>query len=346
MTDAELQALLADVRPRPEAAWAARLDARVERGFPPPPARRRSRPRWRMPALAAGLACAVALVVVAGLSGGRRQTVSNGGASAGAAGTAASRSAAGAEAAPRTANPNPLPAAGGSASAPAQRRAVERAADLTLATPADHVADVADGIVQATEAARGFVASSSVSSGTYAGASFTLRLPEPRLARTLSALSALAHVRHLTQSAEDITDVVAAARARLSDRLAERASLRRRLALATDATAAAHLQAQLRRVERRIAAARRALAHQRGRARLSTVLVTVAAQRRSGAAPGGSGWTPRDALHAAGRVLEIAAAVAVVAAAVALPLGLLGVAAWGAVRLGSRRRRERLLDMA
>jgi Domain of unknown function (DUF4349) len=338
MTDAELRALLADVRPRPDAAWAARLDARVERGFPPAPGRRRRKPPWQLPALAVGLACAVALVVVAGQSGGGRPNASN-------------NSGAADRAAPRAADANPLPSAGvrsagGSAPASAQRRAVERAADLTLATPADHVADVADGIVQATEAARGYVASSSVSSGTYAGASFTLRIPEPRLARTLSALSALAHVRRLTQSAEDITDVVAAARARLRDRIAERASLRRRLALATDATAAAHLQAQLRRAERRVEAARRALAHQRSRASLSTVLVTLAAQRHSGAAPAGGGWTPGDALRVAGRVLEVAAGVAVVAAAVALPLGLLGAGAWAAVRFGSRRRRERLLDMA
>jgi hypothetical protein len=35
-----------------------------------------------------------------------------------------------------------------------------------------------------------------------------------------------------------------------------------------------------------------------------------------------------------------------VALAVALPIGLLGGAAWAAVRVGTRRRRERLLDMA
>jgi hypothetical protein len=92
-----------------------------------------------------------------------------------------------------------------------------------------------------------------------------------------------------------------------------------------------------------VAAARRALAHQRSRATFSTVLVTL--EPRSGASPGGA-WTPGDALHDAGRVLEVAAGVALVGAAVAVPVGLLAAAAWAAVRLGARRRRERLLDMA
>jgi Domain of unknown function (DUF4349) len=349
MTDAELQSLLADVRPRPDAAWAARLDALVERGFAAAPPRSRGRPRWRLPALAAGLACAVALIVVVGLATGGRQGSTNG-SSAGGAGTvesAGSQAATPRSAAPDRTSPAPRPSAPPTAaSAPSARRAVERAADLTLSAPRDRVAQVADGVVHATEAAGGFVASSNVSTGTYPGASFTLRVPAGRLARTLSALSALAHVRSLNQSVTDITDVIAAARGRLRDQLAERASLRRRLALATDATAAARLQAQLRRVARRVEAARRALAHQRSRASLSTVLVTVAAQRRDRSAAGGGTWTPRDALHDAVRVLEVTAGVLLIALAVALPIGLLGAAAWAAVRAGSRRRRERLLDMA
>jgi uncharacterized protein DUF4349 len=246
--------------------------------------------------------------------------------------------------------PGPTAVPGGasnaSPSAPVRRRAVERSADLSLTAPRAQISSVADGIVRATEAAGGFVASSNVSTGTYAGGSFTLRIPQVRLSRTLSALSALAHVRSLSQSSTDITNVVASARARLRDREAERASLRRRLARATDATTADRLRAQLRRAARRVDAARAALDHQRTRAAFSTVLVGLTAQRRDDTAPGGGGWTPRDALRDAGRVLEVAAGVALVAGAVALPLALLAAAAWAAVRLGARRRRERLLDMA
>ena len=37
----DLEMLLRDVRPAPDPAWAARLDARVAAGFPGPP------PRWK-----------------------------------------------------------------------------------------------------------------------------------------------------------------------------------------------------------------------------------------------------------------------------------------------------------
>src|SRR4051812_48363342 len=84
MTDAELQAVLLDVRPRPEPAWAARLDSQVERGFPVAAARPRGRPpEGRVPALAAGFACAVLLVVVIGLSGTHRATGGDGSSSGG-----------------------------------------------------------------------------------------------------------------------------------------------------------------------------------------------------------------------------------------------------------------------
>src|SRR5919201_283518 len=80
MTDAELQAVLLDVRPRPEAAWAARLDSQVERGFPAPVRRRRSVWEiWRMPTLAAGLAAAIALLFVFGPSGHAPESSSGGG---------------------------------------------------------------------------------------------------------------------------------------------------------------------------------------------------------------------------------------------------------------------------
>jgi hypothetical protein len=42
----------------------------------------------------------------------------------------------------------------------------------------------------------------------------------------------------------------------------------------------------------------------------------------------------------------VTAGVALIVLAVALPVGLIAAAAWAAVRVGTRRRRERLLDMA
>jgi hypothetical protein len=345
MTDAELQSLLADIRPRPEPAWAARLDARVARGFPETPRRPRAWwPRWRMPAAAAAIACVVIGLIAVGLSTTQNGPQSVGGSSGGGGGVSAGAersagtSGGGSAASKAAPPPGPLP------QATARPRKVERSADLELGAPRDRISAVADGIVHATESAGGFVASSNVSTGTFAGASFTLRVPAGRLGRTISAISSLAHVRSLNQSSTDITGVVVSAQARLRDRLAERASLRSRLAHATDSTTAARLRKELDRVEMQVAAARRDLARQRSRASFSTLLVNVGVERKH-AAPGAA-WSPRDALHDAARVLEVSAGVAVIALAVALPVGLLAAAAWAAVRVGARRRRERALDMA
>ena len=57
-------------------------------------------------------------------------------------------------------------------------------------------------------------------------------------------------------------------------------------------------------------------------------------------------WTPADAFDDALRVLEVAAGVALIAAAVLLPVALIWLLAWLARRGVSRRRRERALDMA
>jgi hypothetical protein len=57
-------------------------------------------------------------------------------------------------------------------------------------------------------------------------------------------------------------------------------------------------------------------------------------------------WTPADAFDDALRVLEVAAGVALIAAAVLLPVALIWLLAWLARRGISRRRRERALDMA
>ncbi|HEY7077467.1 MAG TPA: DUF4349 domain-containing protein, partial [Solirubrobacteraceae bacterium] len=219
MTDAELQSLLTDIRPRPEPAWAARLDAQVERGFATTPKPRRSRPRWRVPTLALGTACAIVLLIV--LAATTRSPRGGFGGSDASSGGSGGGAAAPALKAPATAGQERSPGAGSSrstpkpapattpplAGAPARPRQVERAADMTLTAPRDRVPAVADGIVRATEAAGGYVQSSNVSSGKYGGADFALRVPSSALARTLSAFSSLAHVQSLNQSTNDITAV-------------------------------------------------------------------------------------------------------------------------------------------
>jgi hypothetical protein len=79
---------------------------------------------------------------------------------------------------------------------------------------------------------------------------------------------------------------------------------------------------------------------------LATIDVRVRGDRRGAAAPAGGRWTPGDALHDAGRVLEVVAGIAVIGLAVALPVGLLAAVAVLASRLLTRRRRERALELA
>ena len=53
---------------------------------------------------------------------------------------------------------------------------------------------------------------------------------------------------------------------------------------------------------------------------------------------------PGDALDDAGRILEVSAGVLLVAGALALPVGLVALLVWLAMRQAAQRRRERALD--
>ena len=96
-------------------------------------------------------------------------------------------------------------------------------------------------------------------------------------------------------------------------------------------------------MSREIASARHALRRVNNRANFADVSVELV---RRGEDDEGGAWTPGDAFDDAMRVLEIAAGVLVVAAAVLLPLALFSLLAWLARRGVTRRRRERALDMA
>jgi hypothetical protein len=237
------------------------------------------------------------------------------------------------------------PAAGGN-EASQQDRKVQRAADLTLTPKPDDVQETADGVVREAQAAGGYVQRSDIATRDGGGeATFTLRIPSARLDDTLARLSKLAHVGALSQSASDITSAVVSAADQLSDARAERAALLRALGKATTDRQIASLKARLADNRSEIAQRKGALDAQRRRADLATVSVTVqgtgsAAKKDDGA------WTPRDALHDAGRVLEVAGGVALIALAVLAPLAILAALALLAGRTLRRRRREGALDGA
>jgi hypothetical protein len=234
------------------------------------------------------------------------------------------------------------PAAPADSGATAPRR-VERAVQLTLTPAPDAVQDVADGVVRETQAAGGFVAQSSVSTTDGGGsAQFTLRIPTSRLDDAVARLSKLAHVGSLTQDARDITSSFTSAAQRLSDARAERRALLQALGRASTDRQVAALKARLRDNRTQISGRTAELASVARRANFATVQVSVEGTGKP--KQGGGAWTPRDALHDAGRVLEIAGGVALVAAAVLAPLALLAALAATLARGARRRRREAALD--
>jgi hypothetical protein len=371
---AELTALLREERPDPDPTFARALDDRVKRGFPrraqgravPAPHGAARLRAWLSGALrspvALGSAATVVLVAaVVGISqfpNGTDDSGSSGGGSSVAAPAERSAPASGGAGASAgvqddsegssepqsTVSPATAPPSGGGSprSDARTQRFVERSAELTLGARPQDLDDVADGVVRVTDSVGGFVGSSSVTSGQEA--TFELRIPSSQLQRALRDLSRLAHVRERTQATEDITSSVVSARDRLQDARAERASLLRRLARADTDAESARLRARLRVVSRDIARHKGALSRVENRARYANVSVQVVADRSAGPADDGGAWSPGDALRDAGRILEVAAGVAVVAGAAILPLALVAALAWLAGRRAVRRRREATLD--
>jgi hypothetical protein len=246
---------------------------------------------------------------------------------------------------------SPPPSGGGGSprSDGRQARKVEHSASLTLGAPADEIAKTADGVIRVTDRLGGFVVTSSVSATSESGGgTFELRIPSDRLQQALADLSRLAHVRERTEAQQDITASFVSARERLEDARAERKGLLRALARATTLNETSALRARLRDASSRIAIAKRDLARVENRASYSTIAVSLTSEG-SGATEAEEDdgvWTPADAADDALRVLEVAVGVALVALAIAVPLGLVIAAAWIAARLATRRRRERALDTA
>jgi hypothetical protein len=219
---------------------------------------------------------------------------------------------------------------------------VERAAQLTLAAPADRLDRVADQIVQVTDRHRGVVLDSSVSTGRDSGrgGSFSLRVPTVELTQAMRDLSRLGEVRARSESGHDVTrDYVT-----LADRLAaarvERRGLLRRLAHATSTSEADRLRSRLDSLGQEIQSLRTDLGQLRTRTDFTRVSVTLVEKQRAGGAIGGAG----DALRGSLRALVGALAVTLRVVAAVLPFALLGALAWAATAAVRRRRREAVLS--
>lgn len=369
-----LEELVDDIRataPEMSPGFAARLEHEVGEGFPTPreqpsPVRRPGR-RWLLlPAGGALAAALAALVVVLAANGGGDELNSFSGEAerppAGAverdsSGTAAAGGAADESARePAPASPQaspatraaPAPAPGPPVADAQGPRKVERSASIALETPADEFERATDAVNAVVARFGGIVASSQIADSDAAGgeATFDLRIPTARLDRALAALAQLGHVTERSQGLQDITGSFRSAQQRLTDARAERRGLLRALERATTQAQIDSLKAQLRTAGGQISNLEGRLSALRRRADLATVSLSVRGTGDGAATGGGGQWTPDDAAGDALRVLEVLAGVLLIALAVLVPAGLIGIAIALGVRVARRRRREAALDPA
>jgi hypothetical protein len=240
--------------------------------------------------------------------------------------------------------------AAGSAStpalAPAPARLVHHSSSLVLTTPAASLQHVANAVISDTEAQRGVVASSNVSlAGTASTASFSLRVPTPRLAPLISALTSLAGVRSFSQQTNDITLRYDRETSLLTRERAEKTRLLAQIAAATTSAEATMLRHQLGGLEQRIAVRRHLIAvaqSSAATAHLAVNVLAVAPRRHRSGAAGAIGGAFGTAL----RELSALLAIALVVLAIVLPVGLTTLALWWAATLVRQRARERALRAA
>jgi uncharacterized protein DUF4349 len=379
---AELTLILAGQRPVPDGDFTAALDDRVARRFerPSSPTPRRVRRRWLFaPGAALGaLAAVVAVIVVAGGSGfnGEGSSVSSSAASsAGVTAGVGSRvtstphrtaklgpvksGSPGAASAPAAAQSSPSSSAGAQnqtltpAAAPVPStsgRQIVQSAQLSLSTKPSNVDGVAQQVFNVIAAQNGVVRSSQVTAANNANgyAQFELSVPSSNLGQTMAALSRLhdSNVVSRTDATQDITQQVGGVGMRLADARALHTALVRKLAAATTTTEIDGLNAQIGAVEARIARLQGSLRSLHRKVNFSDISLTINAASVPGhPVSSGGGFTLGKAAHDAGRVLVVAAGVALITLAVLVPLGMvLAFALWIAHAI-RRRRREQALDL-
>jgi hypothetical protein len=366
---AELTVLLAAERPQARQGFSSALDARVERRFAPIALRgkqRRALRRWWLWTPTAGLAAALvaAIVIVVGGSGGG--ATSSNSAASGSSSVAAS-SAAASPSVPTPARQPRKSSAASSAGSPAQPttassgqgsvvqpppngRKIVQGAQLALTTAPSRIDDVAQEVFVVVGQVRGIVSASTVTAtgGPNGYAQFQLRIPSGSLPQTMAALSGLryARVASRTDTTQDVNDEYQADVRQLADARALRTSLLKQLANAATQAQIDSLTAQIHDADAAISTDQATLQSLNNQVDYSQVTVTL----NGGLTPlpvqtGGGGFGFGRAAHDAGRVLTVAAGIALIGLAALVPFALLGALAWWVGSAFRRRRRQQALDL-
>jgi Domain of unknown function (DUF4349) len=371
-SDDDLGAALRQMRPAPDPRFAADLDARAAAGFPRDSRwgsalaglreRLTATPPRRLIAPAGALALAAIAISTAVLATGRsgegtapeRQAIDTGGSPLEGERQAAQGPAQPAtEAAPATgaAAGTVSPSSGlsrsvGPYAAGASHRDVERSAEIVLGSDPEQVRADAGKVFAAVHAVGGIVLDSSVRDGGGAGAEFDLMIPSARLGDALAELSRIGEVRSRHEATRDITAPTVRTGERLQDTRARIDGLLGQLAEATTDPERAAVEARLREQRATAARLRSRLSALKRRASFSRVSVRIETGA-SASEEGGSGpWGFGDGVDGAGRILAVAAGVAVIALAVLAPFALIALLAWLLRRAWVQRSRRAALGRA
>lgn len=358
---ADLQAL----RPTPRPQFAAELDERAAAGFP-----RRLRLRLELPSLpalrllipAAGVA-AVLLAIVFSLSagGGSDSSAPEHESSSGllsqvekfpdhAVPEPSASAEAGGAGAPAAEGDNSATAQSGSipmsetlASAP-HHRDVERSAEITLAADPKDVDDDASRVFEAVHANNGIVMRSSTQEGPAgeAGATFDLLIPSARLDDAMAAFSDIDAVRARHEATADITAPTVTAAELLKESRARIDGLLTQLGTAETEEEQGAIEAELRHERRHASRIAAQLDHLHKRAGFSRVSLRIETGGKESS--GAGAWGIDNALHDAGHVLTVVAALTLIALAVLAPIALIALLAWLSHRAWVRRERRRVLS--
>jgi hypothetical protein len=344
LTDEQIGAELHGLRPTPDPAFAARLDRRVEAGFPAQRLAPESRGlRWNrlLPALGA-LATIVVLIVVINENSGTDFTSNDAVKQAAPSETIAPNR----DLAPQTTGgvtgagvPPIAPAPpGGPRPRNGRPQVQELSASLGFSTDADKLQEAADGVVAVTGRYDGFVDSSNVHAGGSNGrAFFALRIPAANLRNALEDLSDLGRVVSRDEGSANVTGAYVDAGKAFRDARAKVDSLLERLRNASSPSEAQSLRRQLVTARQELAASRQALRGIKQQVTYATVSVDIRAN-------GDGSWSLGDAADDAVGVLEAIGGAALVTLAVLVPLSALLALGWLGTRELQRRRREAGLD--
>ncbi|HEX5592791.1 MAG TPA: DUF4349 domain-containing protein [Solirubrobacterales bacterium] len=223
-------------------------------------------------------------------------------------------------------------------------RAVERSAEITLAADPKDVDDDASRVFEAVHANNGIVMRSSTEEGRAgeAGATFDLLIPSAKLDDAMAAFSEIDAVRSRHEATADITAPTVTAAELLKESRARIDSLLTQLGTAETEEEQEAIEAELRHERRHASRLAAQLSHLHKRADYSRVSLRI--ETGGEQSSGGGAWGIDDALHDAGHVLTVAAAVILIALAVLGPIALIALLAWLSHRTWVRRERRRVLS--